>query len=68
MKKLLLVTAIIAGSCSLVMAQGTGSSSGGTDPSASPSMTQNPKQGTTRDDNPKKKAAVVKSKKKSKKM
>ncbi len=61
MKKLFLATAIIAGSCSLVMAQG--SSSGGSGPSPSPNLTQNPKQGTMRDDNPAKKTTMTKSKK-----
>jgi hypothetical protein len=63
---LLLVAAIVAGGCSLAVAQGTGGSSGGQGTSATPSMTQDPKQGTMRDDNPAKKVAK-KTKKKAKK-
>jgi hypothetical protein len=38
MKKLLVAAAIVAGSCSLVMAQGTGGTSSGQGPSSAPSL------------------------------
>jgi hypothetical protein len=63
MKKLLLAAALVAGGCSLALAQGTGAGSGA-GPSASPSMTQDPKQGAKRDDMPVKKKAVKAKKKK----
>jgi len=55
MKKLILAAALIAGGCSYAMAQ-TGSS-GGQGTSATPSVTQDPKQGTMREDNPARKTA-----------
>ena len=68
MKKLLLAAALIAGGCSYALAQGTGASGGGQGSSATPGMTQEPKQGTMRDDNPAKKTkAKVKVKKAKKK-
>jgi hypothetical protein len=58
MKKLLLAAVLVAGGCSLALAQGTGTGPGsGAGPSATPGMTQDPKQGTMRDDNPAKKVA-----------
>jgi hypothetical protein len=63
MKAILLAAAVTVGCCSLASAQGAGQGGGGQGPSASPSLTQTPKAGTTRDDRPKK-AKVVKKKKK----
>ena len=63
MKAFLLAATLVAGSCSLGMAQG-GSSSGGQGTSATPSMAQNPKAGATRDDRmPAKKVSMKKKKK-----
>jgi hypothetical protein len=65
MKTLILVAALIAGGCSYALAQA--GSSGGQGTSATPSMTQDPKQGTMREDNPAKKTAAKAKKKKAKK-
>jgi uncharacterized protein YdeI (BOF family) len=67
MKKLILVAALIAGGCSYALAQGAGSSGGGQGTSGTPSITQDPKQGTMREDNPAKKTVAKKSKKMAKK-
>jgi hypothetical protein len=66
MKRLLLAAAIVAGSCSLVMAQGTGGAgTGGAGPSAAPAV-QNPGGGMSSDKAAgKPRVAKVKKKKKS---
>ena len=67
MKTLLIAAAIVAGTCTLAMAQGGQGAQGGQSPSASPSLTQNPKAGAkTEDRMPSKKVMMKKKTKKTK--
>jgi hypothetical protein len=65
MRNVLLAAALIAGSCTLAMAQGGQSGGGGQGTSATPSLTQNPKSGTMRDAPAPTKKVYLKKKKKS---
>ena len=67
MIKILVAAAIVAGSCTLAMAQGGQGTQGGQGPSASPSLTQNPKAGAKSEDRmPSKKVMMKKKTKKAK--
>lgn len=63
MKKLLVAAAIVAGSCTLALAQATPGTQGGAGPSATPSMTETPKAGAKSEDRMPSKKVMMKKKK-----